>query len=336
MSHTHSVNSGNGTIDETIVLDNQVKHVYLPLVLRNHCCPNPTLSMSTWLPESIWLLLALVIPWVFNPWGNNVFELPKAAALQMFALLLMLAGFVYALRSRDNTRPGNRPRWLSRSVLWAAVAMGGVVTLATLSSTSPHDSLWGSYERKQGLLTQWSYLTVFLLTATQLRTRRQGTRLWDVLIWGSAPVVVYSLIQAVGLDPLNWRSDSTAPIVSTVGRSNFLGSYLAMILPLTVGRALITKRRWFYLWLAAGQLICLLMTQARAAWLGAAVALLVLGIVWGIATHRRRTIQVIALSVLFIFTSVVALNGSSSAIAQNNSSVLTKLSAMLHTDGGYL
>ena len=114
-----------------------------------------------------------------------------------------------------------------------------MVILATVLSVNPRTSLWGSYERRQGLLTLGAYVALFLLTATGLRTRAQAERLLTAIVWGSAPVIVYALLQAAAVDPLMWRTDAASPVLSTIGRANFLGSYLVLALPLTAGRALL-------------------------------------------------------------------------------------------------
>jgi hypothetical protein len=63
------------------------------------------------------------------------------------------------------------------------------------------------------------------------------------MVWGSAPVVAHGLVQAAGLDPLDWHTDAASPVLSTLGRANFLGSYLVLVLPLTLRQALLA-RRW--------------------------------------------------------------------------------------------
>ena len=67
--------------------------------------------------------------------------------------------------------------------------------------------------------------------------------------------------------------------LSTLGRANFLGSYLVLVMPLAAVRLpqaavrlpqaamrlLQARRRWPYILLLVGQVACLALTQARAA-----------------------------------------------------------------------
>jgi len=254
-------------------------------------------------PEAIWLAAAVAVPLAFNPWGGSSFELPKTALLRALVLLMSLAALLRAIEAWSS--PGHSlPRRLVTPLLWPALALGSVLALATALSVSPRASLWGSYERQQGLLTLGAYLLLFLLTAVNLRSRTQAERLWAALVWGSAPVVAYGLLQAARLDPLDWRTDAASPVLSTIGRANFLGSYLVLVMPLTAGRLLSARRRWPHLLLLAGQLGCLALTQARGAWVGLGVVALAFGLAWATATRSRRlvlvTLAVAALAVGFV------------------------------------
>ena len=253
--------------------------------------------------EALWLAAAVAVPVAFNPWGANAFELPKAILLRALVLLMGLAALAQIIEGQ-----GNGPH---HPLLGPALAFGLAQALATALSVNPRASLWGSYERQQGLLTLGAYLALFLLTAANLRTRAQAERLWAALVWGSAPVVAYGLLQTVGLDPLNWRTDTASPVLSTVGRANFLGSYLVLLLPLTAGQALLARRQWPHLLLLAGQLICLALTQARGAWVGLGAAALVFGLAWAAVTHNRRTaMATLALAVLAVsFVALLNLPG---------------------------
>jgi O-antigen ligase/Tfp pilus assembly protein PilF len=284
--------------------------------------------------EAIWLAAAVAVPLAFNPWGGSGFELPKSALLRVLVLLMGLAALVWAIETWGG--PGHSPpRRPATPLLWPVLAFGLALALATVLSVNPRASLWGSYERQQGLLTLGAYLALFLLTATGLRTRAQAERLWAALVWGSAPVVAYGLLQAAGLDPLDWRTDAASPVLSTVGRANFLGSYLVLMVPLTAGRALLVRRRWPYLLLLAGQLACLALTQARGGWVGLGAAALTFGLAWALASHDRR----LALAALVLAALVVGLvtllnlpNGPLAPLARRPG--LNRLATLTRTDAG--
>ncbi len=236
--------------------------------------------------EAMLLVAGVAIPLVFNPWSFNAFELPKVALLRALALLMALVATVYIIE-----RKGRRQLpWKdhpSRYVVSAALGFGLAFGLATALSVNPGVSLWGSYARQQGMLTFGAYLILFLATALGLRTRIEADRLWRSLVWGSAPVVAYGLVQAAELDPIPWHTDAASRVLSTLGRSNFLGSYLVLVMPLTLGRALAVRRKWPYVALLLSQLVCLGAAEARAAWVGLAAAALTFALCWARAIRNR-------------------------------------------------
>jgi len=182
-----------------------------------------------------------------------------------------------------------------------------------------------------------------------LRTRVQVERLWTALILGSAPIVVYGLAQAVGLDPLDWRTDAASPVLSTVGRANFLGSYLVLVVGLTAGRAVLDRRRWPHrprrphlpprglvaVLLLGGQLACLALTQARGAWVGLGAAALTFGLAWASATRDKRLVTVVLVMAILSVGFIALLNWPGGPLAPlAHLPGLDRLATLARTDAG--
>jgi len=272
-------------------------------------------AWSTRAMEAVWLSAAVAIPLAFNPWGEGAFELPKVLLLRALVLLMGLVALIQFIEGGSSSiRPSAQRSAIP--LLWPALAFGLTQTVATALSVNPRASLWGSYERQQGLLTLGAYLALFLFTAVNLRTRAQAERLWIALIWGSTPIVAYGLLQALGLDPLGWRTDAASPVLSTVGRANFFGSYLVLVIPLTAGRLVSTHRRRIlgqnsilpYVLLLMGQLICLALTQARGGWIGLGVGMLAFALAWAQTMHNKRLTAAALIVALLATGFVVVLN----------------------------
>ena len=241
--------------------------------------------------SAVIVLTALFLPLGFNPWGYSAFELPKVLLLRLAATLAL--GIALSRQPDWPARIGpqlRRSPWL-RPVL----AYSGALLLATLLSTNRSGSFWGIYERQQGLLTQLTYIALFLAAVFTLQGAAGQRKLWLALVWGSLPVVVYTLLQAAGHDPFRWQIDEAGSLLSTLGRTNFLGSYLVLVMPLTLAAWLsyLRSRSWrgqvFGLLLLA-QAACLVLTKARAAWIGLAVAAGVAILVLALLSRRRRLI----------------------------------------------
>ena len=170
------------------------------------------------------LLVVVLIPLVFNPLDTNAFEPLKATVFQIVTLLMVLAAFVPHVAGLHSGQV------INLAYLWYAAT----VLLATVFTVEVRRSLWTARATADGALTLLSGVIFCCLLGQALTTRRQVTRLLLALVIGSVPVTVYGLLQAAGLDPLIWVSDSVSPVLSTVGRSNYLAAYLAMVIPFTL------------------------------------------------------------------------------------------------------
>lgn len=225
------------------------------------------------------LLVAILTPLAVNLWAKQPFDPPKAA------LLCSLAWMMAGLWLVDNLL-ARRPPWReleNNPLLWPVLAVAAVQILATALAVDPNLSLWGNYERSQGLLTLLSYLLLFLIVSTRLRTLAQARRLVVAMAATGIPLIGIGLAQTLGWDIMGLISDARSPAYATLGRSNFLGAYLVMLLPLTLALALIARQRWQRLagiGLAVGELVMIALTLARGAWLAAAVAVAVFGLLW--------------------------------------------------------
>ncbi len=232
--------------------------------------------------ELVWLLAAFLVPLVLNPWGSSAFDLPKAA------LVLMLALLAGPMALRRTSRPSTpiAPSSVPSPLIWPVLGFGATLVLATFFSINPTLSFWGGHARQQGLLIQLAVLGLFMAVAFGLHTHTQAERLLNVLAWGGAPVTLYGLWQAVGPDPLQWQSDAISSVLSTLGRPNFLASYLVIIIPVTLRCLLRTAWHWQYGLLLSGQLACLALTGVRSAWAGLVIAGLVFIVIRLISANR--------------------------------------------------
>jgi tetratricopeptide (TPR) repeat protein/O-antigen ligase len=229
---------------------------------------NETVSFNDRAIEAGWLVLAASLPVFIAPWGRNPFELPKA--LLLWAVTAVM-GAAWLTGRRLYAVHESHTRCLRRALRVMALAFAIALILSTLLSANPLQSAQGSYDRMQGAMTWLCALALFLIMVDRLREPGQAYRLLTVIAWSSAPVAIYGLLQAVRLDPLSWQVEGS-PTMSTLGRSNFLGAYLVLVLPSTLAcawRARDPAQRAAYIALVGAQCLCLLATMVRAAWLGA-------------------------------------------------------------------
>ncbi len=253
--------------------------------------------------EALWLLTAILVPLWVNLWANQPFDLSKAALLRTLVWLMAAVWLTEAIlyprrgrRSMSDAYPLRIPVFLLLAAL----------LLSTLFAVDPLLSLFGSYRRAYGALTLVSLPLLFLILSARLATAERARRLVLAMLAGSGAMVALGLLQAAGVEPFGMVTDAPSPVLATLGRPNFVGSYLALLLPLTLAMALGASERLergAYALLFLGQLGVIALTLARGAWLAAIGGLVVYGFIrqWPrLALRRRLVVATVGLGALFV------------------------------------
>ncbi|SVB69533.1 uncharacterized protein METZ01_LOCUS222387, partial [marine metagenome] len=171
----------------------------------------PDLSSLEWV---LCLTPLLLVPGLFTRWTFSVFSVPKATVLWLVALLLLaleLGGSV----SSGHIRTARRP--VDRIVGLLVVA----VVIVALFSPHRHIAWSGVGVRWSGALTYVAY-GVILRSFAGAATKARLPALTTVVAVGAVPVFGYALVQALGLDPLDWMVSLSfgGDVMSTFGNPN--------------------------------------------------------------------------------------------------------------------
>ena len=236
--------------------------------------------------EAGWLAALIVTPLFFDTFSNRVFEPDKLHLLRSIALVMAVAWLVQLLDGGFRRQPGGPSLWsrlrTTPLVLPALILVGSYV-LSTALSVVPRISFFGSYVRMQGTWSYLSYVAIFALVLTHVRSRAQVNRIFYTVIMTSLPIAIYGILQKTGLDPLPWGGDVVERVAANMGNSIFVAAYLIMAVFLTLERLLDSLAALFsteqgsiadslragaYFFILAVQLIAILFTQSRGPWGG--------------------------------------------------------------------
>lgn len=204
-----------------------------------------------------WLIALVVAPLYFNIYSSRVFEPDKIVLIRTLALAM---GAVWLILRAErwratNTNRGSGQPLGTRVRAWAEnVARENPLTLpalllwlayviSTLLSLSPTVSFFGSYQRLQGFYTFSSYLVIFFLAASQIKTRADIERVISLVLVASFPAALYGILQHYFLDPLPWIGDVTTRVASNMGNSIFIGAFLILTIPLALARLIQASQR---------------------------------------------------------------------------------------------
>jgi O-antigen ligase len=245
---------------------------------------------------------AVLSPIVLWTLSDDAFEPPKIALLQTAGLVLAgILGCGYVARAwvaRDAPAPP-LPRDLAG---WGALAVVAAAAASTLASASPTTSLFGAARSHLGLLSIAAFALLFLASRRAAADPGQARGLVTAHLAGAAGACAYALAQLAGLDPLPWKptwSVATRPFGS-LGQPNFLGAYLACVVPLAAFAAVSAARarRRSRAALLAGLSalfagLCVL-SLSRGAWLALLAGGAVLAIGWWRAGERTGALALLA------------------------------------------
>jgi len=227
------------------------------------------------------LIVALAItPAIFDPNIYDNFTLPKQASL-MVATALVLAG----LALEGQFLPGDR--WLRLAVL----AWIGWTTLAYLAGIDRRGSIFGVYQYRQGYVTFLAYAVLFLGAISA--TRRGHERcLFAAGIAGFAAVTAYTVIQSLGLDPVNWWIDTSARAIGTIGNANELASYAVLAIGFA-GTGMVLQPRYRFALvsvLAAATAYVVLQSESRSGLAACVVVMVLFPVTGAIRGQAKRSI----------------------------------------------
>jgi len=214
-----------------------------------------------WLPRIGVFLLPLAFWWD----TYDQFVLPKLLLARIF-LLGLAAIFIVRTLATNTIVVRRTPIDLPLLALVASAA------ISTIVAVNPNVSIFGTYARYDGLLTLLTYAGLFWFSAQMLHHSGDARGVIRALLAGGYLVAAIAIYQSIS-DSQN--AGAFVPAFGTLGNSNVLGAFLAMLLPLAYGE-LVRAQSWSARILALNVLtvvaIALVLTFSRSAWLGALVA----------------------------------------------------------------
>lgn len=247
--------------------------------------------------EAAVLAAALAIPLFFNPYSARVFESEQVSLLRALGAITATAGLVRFLESRAAGWRSFARSFLDQPVILAALLIGAVTVIASLTSITPRLSLWGSYQRGQGIITTLGYLVLFFGTVSTFNNPDRRRRLVTTLLVASGPVALLAVVQFAGLNPVPLRSLEPWRVFGTLSNPIFLGAYLVLVIPLALAQIVCYGfANWgvrgaggmiSYVVLLALQVAAALFSGSRGPLLGLAAGVLLLMFLLALRSRRR-------------------------------------------------
>jgi len=250
------------------------------------------------------------------------------------ALILLGAVIIILLCAAQWTRVQAKAVWTTKNqkiVLILLAVFWGVTAISALLADEKIDALFGGFEQMEGLLVVTAYVALFCLAYFLLSSENKIQVIVHALLIGSLILSVLGALQAFGVDYL--ANDVTTPFFTMFmhtlpkkfnGITASVGSYVALVLPLTIYEAVQDEKNRYKIVAAASAVCQLIMLKgsgslAGMVGVGAAVCVAVLFLFSDIHKNRKILCGVFVVAVglvaLFLrknptfFRSVIKGNG---------------------------
>lgn len=269
------------------------------------------------------------LPGVTMPFTFDQFDIVKVF-MQRGITLVIFAAWAWHILLNGGTVRRTKVDYLILAVL-------GWIALSTVFSVHPPTALFGKYRRFEGLISFVNYATLYFLAVQFLDRLSRIRSLSRTLFFSGTLVSLYGVMQYLGIDPLTWGRLPFEPnqAFSTYGNPNLLGGFLVMMLPIALGLALTEKDyRWRIAYWSGFLLtvVCWIVAFTRGAWIGGAVALLILAVAaWRLRTKLTKVDWSFAGGAAVLSALVVMRSLSSTSVVRN---VWTRLVSILEFGEG--
>lgn len=226
------------------------------------------------------LVLGGILPLVVVPAALFPYEPPK---IFLLTLLTSAALFVAAFRILQKKVSVSKILMSAHGLDVSIILFLIVAGISTIFSVASHDSFWGSTERATGV---WFLFHLVILYGVFRIAANERTWKWLTYSVAISTLLIsaYSIAQHFGFDFFTYEESFRlfgvhGPVraFATLGHPNFLGSYLAIVLPIVL-QTLFTARLRLWRVLAGASagttVLAILWTYSRGAWIAAAVGVL--------------------------------------------------------------
>lgn len=270
------------------------------------------------LTSSFLITIICIVPLIITPSQLDYYYHPKIYVIYLLCFTFASLYFIF-LMNKD---------YPYSSIDKYVVIYLVLIMLSTLFSVDIDQSLKGRLLREEGAFALCCYLFVFQLSS---KFYNFSTRHVNLFLFSALLIALYAISQYFGFDPVpidTFRGSWENYAYSTIGNPNFLGSYLTIVLPISIFYY-VYSRKFSYLLLSSIFFLCLLCSRTRSAWVGFLISfILLVYLIYKNKINFKYMLPIItAFSLIFLSLNLVYNNETqkrASTIVTDAKLVLTK------------
>ena len=200
------------------------------------------------------LMFTLVVgtPLVYTSITRSVFEVNK---LLLLRIILLIGVFLWVLKYlvfRDNGYDNSaKESYEIFGLRWKRIGLEIPLLLwlitnfvSTIFSQNIRVSIIGSYDRWEGILTVFNYITLIIMFAKLTTKEFQVRWISFGLICSTAIAAIYGVLQSVGFDFMHWSKDPTFRVFASINNPVHYCAYVAMAVPFGISLLLYKGKRF--------------------------------------------------------------------------------------------
>lgn len=252
------------------------------------------------------LIFMCLFPFIIDPWTVDKYYTNIKADFLMYAIIVL---WVYHLAVERRRDPVYRMESaLMRPADWLLFGLAALLSVSTLLSQDIMLSVEGDYQRREGFISLFAYLSLFYFASRSFK----NTVPWRGLLAfsvASTLVSLYGILQHFQLDfiPRSLGQIGSTRSFSLLDNPNFLGTYTLLMVMIHVTCCLIYRQAGYlrpvFFTSASVHFLAMLYTLTRSAYLGFVVAYALLSL-YLVLSHRSLLRRWLLLTSLFAALSI--------------------------------
>ena len=201
------------------------------------------MNLSIKTADRIYLFLCYTIIFgvtlLFSTATRSVFEVNKLGLVKISLSLLGIM-FIYdqLFGNKQWFFEYKKNKWFNHSIL--LVAASNIVS--TIFSKNILVSIYGSYDRWEGIITTSFYLFLVYLVANKKGISNISKVIWGIIIAGGLSSL-YGIVQSYGLDIISWSLDPSMRVFGSINNPVHYCAIMGMCIPLIIGQLFYTVKK---------------------------------------------------------------------------------------------
>ncbi len=310
-----------------------------------------------------WLAIFACSPIFFAPFIYGTWQIGEYFLFQVLVEIILFVWLIKIIWFFGN----QVSNWkLGFFIIFPALIFIFILGLAAIFSQSPHYSFWGYYSRKMGYLIWLHFFAFFLILFFNLKSKKQITRIFHIIVAATGIVVLYGFLQILGLDIFSWKESPFLGyrVFSTLGQPNFLASWLLLVIPVIFWALLTSPHlnkvretrsppltlkgetqkgvgRFFlrpvFICLFLLAIFVFILTQSRGGWIGFFFAFFFFVIIFAWLKKQKRLTTLLLVLLFLSLIFVVALNLYPLPLDKGDNILVRRFKTLSHlTEAGQL